>query len=72
MLGEMGLELLGADGGEKTAENGCSGDRVSMETWGALRKIRLSSMKEYCQTSGVQPENKVTNGLHVPALCFSW
>lgn len=36
---------MGADGGEKTAENGCSGDRVGTESWGALTKIRLPQQK---------------------------
>lgn len=32
------------------AENGCSGDRVGTETWGALTKIRLSQQKSIART----------------------
>lgn len=38
---------------------------------GSTQKNKTFSTKEYCQTSDVQPESRVTNALHVPALCFS-
>lgn len=60
---------MGADGGEKTAENGCSGDRVGTESWGALTKIRLPQQKSIARPLRCNL-SVVTNDLHVLAACF--